>query len=72
MKSDYRQVLISAPSKQEAEKISDLLLNKKLIAGSFIIKVDSFIYISSVVHGYYGYRLCFRIIGINNSKWPGF
>ena len=35
---EYCQVIISATSKQEADKISDNLTKKKLIAGSLIIK----------------------------------
>ncbi|MEM5778444.1 MAG: divalent cation tolerance protein CutA [Candidatus Aenigmatarchaeota archaeon] len=41
MKEEFCQVLISATSKEEANKISDKLVKKKLIAGSLIIKGPS-------------------------------
>jgi uncharacterized protein involved in tolerance to divalent cations len=37
----FCQVLISATSKDEADRISDTLVKKKLVAGSLIIKGDS-------------------------------
>ena len=37
MKNEFRQVIISATSKAEANKISDVLVKKKLIAGSLIV-----------------------------------
>jgi len=40
-KSIFSQVLISATSKKEADKISDVLVRKKFIAGSLIIKGPS-------------------------------
>lgn len=39
--NEYCQVIISATRKEEANKISDFLVKKKLIAGSLIIKGDS-------------------------------
>ena len=39
--SEFCQVLISATSREEANKISDNLVTKKLIAGSLIIKGQS-------------------------------
>jgi periplasmic divalent cation tolerance protein len=39
--NEFCQVLISATSKDEANKISDNLVKKKLIAGSLIIKGPS-------------------------------
>ena len=41
MESEFCQVIISATNKQEADTISDLLIRKKLIAGSLIIKGSS-------------------------------
>lgn len=41
MKSEFRQVLISATNQEEANSISDTLVKKKLIAGSLIIKGPS-------------------------------
>lgn len=41
MKDEYCQVLISAPSKEEANNISDILVKKKLIAGSLILRGPS-------------------------------
>jgi periplasmic divalent cation tolerance protein len=41
MKKEFCQVLISATTKKEANKISDDLVKKKLIAGSLIIKGPS-------------------------------
>lgn len=41
MKKEFCQVLISATSKKEANKISDALVSKKLIAGSLTIKGPS-------------------------------
>lgn len=41
MNEDFYQIIISATTKQEADKISDLLVNKRLIAGSLIIKGQS-------------------------------
>lgn len=41
MKKEFCQVLISAVNRREANKISDILVNKKLIAGSLIIKGPS-------------------------------
>jgi uncharacterized protein involved in tolerance to divalent cations len=41
MESEFCQVIISATTKQEADKISDSLVSKKLIAGSLIIKGPS-------------------------------
>jgi len=38
---EFCQVIISATSKDEANKISDLLVKNKLIAGSLIIKGES-------------------------------
>ncbi|MBL7160530.1 MAG: divalent-cation tolerance protein CutA [Candidatus Aenigmarchaeota archaeon] len=38
---EYCQITISATSKEEADRISDLLVKKKMIAGSLIIKGDS-------------------------------
>ncbi len=38
---EYCQLWISATSKEEADKISDSLIKKRLIAGSLIIKGDS-------------------------------
>jgi periplasmic divalent cation tolerance protein len=38
MENEFCQIIISATAKQEADKISDLLVNKKLIAGSLILK----------------------------------
>lgn len=38
---EVTQIWISATNKQEANKISDSLVTKKLIAGSLIIKGDS-------------------------------
>jgi len=38
---EFCQVIISATSKKEADKISDSLVTKKLIAGSLIIKGPS-------------------------------
>jgi len=38
---EFCQVIISATSKEEANKISDILVKNKLIAGSLIIKGDS-------------------------------
>ena len=39
--NEYCQVIISATSKKEADKISDSLVTKRLIAGSLIIKGPS-------------------------------
>lgn len=41
MKEKFCQILISATTKKEANKISDILVKKKLIAGSLIIKGPS-------------------------------
>jgi periplasmic divalent cation tolerance protein len=41
MKEEFCQALISATAKEEANKISDALVKKKLIAGSLIIKGPS-------------------------------
>ncbi|MDP2933524.1 MAG: divalent cation tolerance protein CutA [bacterium] len=41
MKGKFCQILISATNKSEANKISDNLVRKKLIAGSLIIKGPS-------------------------------
>jgi len=41
MKKDFCQVLISATSKREADKISDTLVKKELLAGSLIIRGPS-------------------------------
>jgi periplasmic divalent cation tolerance protein len=41
MREKFCQVLISATSKKEANKISDALTKKRLIAGSLIIKGPS-------------------------------
>lgn len=41
MRKSYCQVLISATSRKEANNISDLLIKKKLIAGSLILKGPS-------------------------------
>jgi uncharacterized protein involved in tolerance to divalent cations len=41
MKKEFCQVIISATNKKEANKISDILLKKKLIAGSLIIRGPS-------------------------------
>lgn len=41
MEKEYCQVLISATNREEANKISDLLVKERLIAGSLIIKGDS-------------------------------
>jgi len=41
MKNKYCRILISATSKKEADDISDLLIKKKLIAGSLILKGPS-------------------------------
>lgn len=41
MKEKFCQILISATTKQEANKISDTLVKKKLIAGSLIVKGPS-------------------------------
>lgn len=41
MSSRYLQVLISAESKVQADKILDSLLNKKLVAGGLILKGPS-------------------------------
>ena len=38
---EFCQVIMSATTKEEADKISDILVKKKLIAGSLIIKGDS-------------------------------
>lgn len=38
---EFCQVIISATSKEEANRISDILVKGKLIAGSLIIKGDS-------------------------------
>ena len=38
MKQEFCQVLISATNRKEANKISDILIKKKLLAGSLIIK----------------------------------
>lgn len=38
MKREFCQVLISAPTEKEANKISDTLVKKKLVAGSLIYK----------------------------------
>jgi uncharacterized protein involved in tolerance to divalent cations len=40
-KEQFCQVLISATTKKEANKISDVLIKKRLIAGSLIIKGPS-------------------------------
>ncbi len=37
----FRQILISATSKKETDKISDTLVKKRLVAGSLIIKGPS-------------------------------
>jgi len=37
MDTSFCQILISATTKPEADKIADMLLRKKLIAGSLII-----------------------------------
>src|SRR3989344_6350848 len=39
--SEFCQIIISATSKEEADKISDALVTKKFIAGSLIIKGPS-------------------------------
>ena len=41
MEEEFCQVLISATTREEANKISDNLVEKKLIAGSLIIKGPS-------------------------------
>lgn len=41
MTRDFCQILINATSKKEADKISDVLVKKRLIAGSLIIKGPS-------------------------------
>jgi len=41
MENEFCQVIISATTKQEADKISDSLVNKKLIAGSLILNGPS-------------------------------
>lgn len=41
MDTPFCQILISATSKEEANKISDELVKKKLVAGSLITKGDS-------------------------------
>jgi periplasmic divalent cation tolerance protein len=41
MKEEFCQIWISATNKEEANKISDSLVKKKLIAGSLIIKGDA-------------------------------
>lgn len=41
MEKDFCRVLISATNKKEADKISDILVRNKLLAGSLIIKGPS-------------------------------
>lgn len=41
MRQEFCQVLISAPTKPEADEISDSLVRKRLIAGSLILKGPS-------------------------------
>jgi periplasmic divalent cation tolerance protein len=41
MEEEFCQVLISATTQEEADKISDALVKKKLIAGSLIMKGPS-------------------------------
>jgi len=41
MTKDFCRILISATSKKEADKISDTLVKKRLIAGSLMIKGPS-------------------------------
>src|SRR4030042_2673623 len=41
MKKAFYRILISATSKKEADKISDTLVKKRLIAGSLIVKGPS-------------------------------
>ena len=41
MQKGFCQVLISATSKREADKISDTLVKKKLVAGALILKGPS-------------------------------
>ena len=40
MEDEFCQIWISATSKEEADKISDALVKKKLIAGSLITRED--------------------------------
>ncbi len=41
MDTSYCKIIISATSKQEADRISDMLIHKKLIAGSLILNGPS-------------------------------
>lgn len=41
MEKEFRRILISATAKKEADKISDTLIKKRLLAGSLIIKGPS-------------------------------
>lgn len=41
MENKFCQVLISATSKEEADKISDALVENKIVAGTLITKGDS-------------------------------
>lgn len=63
MENKYCQVLISAISKEEADKISWVLVNNKLIAGSLINKGDSRYWWKGEVknEGYYNIQ-CFSLI----------
>lgn len=60
---EYCQVLISATTKEEADKISDLLISKKLIAGSLITKGDSrYWWDGKIVEKEYFNISCFSLI----------
>ncbi len=41
MDKEFCQIIVSAATKNEADKISDVLVGKKLVAGSLIIKGQS-------------------------------
>jgi len=41
MEGEFCQVLVSATSKDEANRISDILITKKLVAGVLIVKGPS-------------------------------
>jgi len=68
MQTEFCQVIISATSKEEADRISDNLVKNKLIAGSLIVKGPSrYWWKDEIVEREYHNIQCFSLF-VNKEK----